>query len=58
MGEWFHYHSPFFKLTNRIDYNLDNREDYDVDNRDINDKLMIKMMLKQHFFILTCFILE
>ena len=33
-----HYHSPFFKLTNRIDYNLDNREDYDVDNRDINDK--------------------
>lgn len=38
MGERFHYHSPFFKLTNRIDYDLDNREDYDVDNRDINDK--------------------
>lgn len=38
LGEWFHYHSPFFKLTKRIDNNLDNREDYDVDNRDVNDK--------------------
>lgn len=44
LGEWFHYHSPFFKRTNNVVENFNDGEGSGVDNRDVGSQQNVKII--------------